>query len=168
MENNKIKVTGTKVICEGDVERPYFLIQYRKLGETEYKTGCGSFDIMDIVKWLHEDFELVEEDDKVEDLLKTMVKMDEVHNIPIEILVMEECSELTQVLTKGLRYSKGDPTVGNRYGGFPKIFEEAVDVLVTTGALLYHMGYTERDIEEQMIFKLKRGINAYYGVKSDG
>lgn len=65
-----------------------------------------------------------------------------------DIYVIEECSELIKELAK-IRRGQADAK---------DIFEEACDVLATVLVLLYDLNVSEKDIFDQIMFKLNRAI----------
>lgn len=64
-ERNKIKVTEANIVSEGSFEKPYFLIQYKEIGEINHRLGYGSYNINCVLEWLREEFELVKEEEVV-------------------------------------------------------------------------------------------------------
>lgn len=62
--HEKIKVTSAEIVVHGTVEKPYYEIKYRKVGENDYCIGYSSYRLNNVFGWLEECFEVVNIDDR--------------------------------------------------------------------------------------------------------
>lgn len=60
----KVKVTSAEIIVHGTVDRPYYEIKYREVGDSEYHIGYSSYKLDNVLEWLKECFEIVNTDEQ--------------------------------------------------------------------------------------------------------
>lgn len=63
MIENKIKVTNAEIVVHGTVEKPYYEIKYREVGDSYYHIGYSSYDLKNVFGWLEECFEVINMED---------------------------------------------------------------------------------------------------------
>lgn len=65
-KGNKLVVDDIEVIVRGVVNKPYYEIKYREVGNDDYNIGFGSYDLNNALKWKEEEFEVVSEKEEKE------------------------------------------------------------------------------------------------------
>ena len=58
----KIKVVNPNIIVRGNVDKPYYLIEYYDLSDNEWHIGCGSYCLANVKEWLKTCFEVTNTD----------------------------------------------------------------------------------------------------------
>ena len=58
----KIKVTSLEIVVRGTLDRPYFLIKYKKVGDNHYTEGFGSYILSYVQDWREKCFKLIKEE----------------------------------------------------------------------------------------------------------
>lgn len=59
---DKIKAANPNIIVRGDVDKPYYLIEYYDLSDNEWRIGYGSYCLANVKKWLKTYFEVANAD----------------------------------------------------------------------------------------------------------
>jgi hypothetical protein len=62
IENNKIekiKVTSAEIVVHGNVNKPYYEIEYYPIDDEECHVGYSSYDLKIVFGWLEECFDIV-------------------------------------------------------------------------------------------------------------
>ena len=88
-------------------------------------------------------------DRKVDEAIQSVANLE--CDVPQEVFVIEECSELTKELTKARR-GKGDQN---------HTVEEACDVITSVLILLRKMYVSDYDIRNSIISKCERAVNRF-------
>lgn len=53
-------VEKPEIVIRGTIERPYFEIKYKEMGNDKYNVGYGSYFLDKVFRWKEEEFEIVE------------------------------------------------------------------------------------------------------------
>lgn len=64
-EDIKIKVTSAEIIVRGTVDKPYYEIKYREVGNIQFHIGYSSYKLDNVFEWLKECFEIVSTDEQL-------------------------------------------------------------------------------------------------------
>lgn len=59
---DKIKAVNPNIIVRGNVDKPYYLIEYYDLSDNEWHIGYGSYCLANVKKWLKTYFEVTNAD----------------------------------------------------------------------------------------------------------
>lgn len=59
---DKIKAVNPNIIVRGNVDKPYYLIEYYDLSDNEWHIGYGSYCLANVKKWLKTCFEVTNAD----------------------------------------------------------------------------------------------------------
>lgn len=59
---DKIKAVNPNIIVRGNVNKPYYLIEYYDLSDNEWHIGYGSYCLANVKKWLKTYFEVTNAD----------------------------------------------------------------------------------------------------------
>lgn len=59
---DKIKAVNPNIIVRGNVDKPYYLIEYYDLSDNEWRIGYGSYCLANVKEWLKTCFEVTNAD----------------------------------------------------------------------------------------------------------
>ena len=59
---SKIKAIDPKIVVNGNVDKPYYSIEYYNISDKRWHIGYGSYNLKFVKEWLNDDFETVEAD----------------------------------------------------------------------------------------------------------
>lgn len=59
---DKIKAVNPNIIVRGNVDKPYYLIEYYDLSDNEWHIGYGSYCLANVKEWLKTCFEVTNAD----------------------------------------------------------------------------------------------------------
>lgn len=57
---SKIKAIDPKIVVNGNVDKPYYSIEYYDTSDNKWHIGYGSYELKNVIKWLKTDFDIVE------------------------------------------------------------------------------------------------------------
>lgn len=59
---DKIKAIDPKIVVNGNVDKPYYSIEYYDTADNKWHIGYGSYELKNVVEWLKTDFDVIEAD----------------------------------------------------------------------------------------------------------
>lgn len=101
-EKQRIKTHYARVIVGSNPDKPYYGIEYYNPTDGEYQEGFGSYDLKNVLRWLEEEFEIVEQTDHEKALKLEMAieKLKELKTAGSNLI--PSCGERAYVMTKAI------------------------------------------------------------------
>lgn len=59
---DKIKAIDPKIVVNGNVDKPYYSIEYYDTSDNKWHIGYGSYELKNVIEWLKMDFDVIESD----------------------------------------------------------------------------------------------------------
>lgn len=59
---SKIKAIDPKIVVNGNIDKPYYSIEYYDTADNKWHIGYGSYELKNVIEWLKTDFDVIKAD----------------------------------------------------------------------------------------------------------
>ena len=59
---DKIKAINPQIVVNGNVDKPYYSIEYYDTSDNNWHIGYGSYELKNVIEWLKTDFDIIKTD----------------------------------------------------------------------------------------------------------